>query len=81
MGGMGGMSGGMGSGAMYTSMGQMTPNSPDRYRSASGGDPTGTSIDAGQLGLEGMPSAPTGLPPLPTLRDWTNPTNSQGGAH
>jgi len=75
------MSGGTGSGGMYMGMGQMTPESPDNYRSSNGDDPSGMSVDANQLGLEGIPSAPTGLPPLPTLPNKTNPTNSQDSAH
>jgi len=78
MGGMG-MSGGMGSGYMG-SMGQMTSANPN-YQSSIGGNPSGISVAPGQLGLDGVPSAPTGLPALPTFPSSPNPTASQARAH
>ena len=79
MGGMGGMSGGMGSGPNFMGTGQMTSaNSDGRF--ATGGNPSGVSVAPGQLGLDGMPSAPTGLPALPTLPSSSNPTASQDRA-
>ncbi len=76
MGGMGGMSGGLGSGPNYMGMGQMTSANSDS-RSSTGGNPSGISVAPGQLGLDGIPSAPTGLPALPTFPSSTNPTASQ----
>lgn len=70
MGGMG-MSGGMGSGPNFMGTGGMTSANPDS-RFAIGGNPSGVSVAPGQLGLDGMPSAPTGLPALPSLPSSTN---------
>lgn len=77
MAGMGPMSGAMSSGVTYMGMGQMTPDDP---RVPSGGNPSGISVAPGQLGLEGLPSAPTGLPPLPTPLNSSNLINGEDRA-